>query len=67
MTENEIVKENILKTYLDVMIYKDLQDRYSIKNDYVLKFFIKRVLSTFSKELNINKIYNELKGNNIKI
>lgn len=67
LTENEIVKENILKTYLDVMIYKDLQDRYSIKNDYVLKFFIKRVLSTFSKELNINKIYNELKGNNIKI
>ena len=28
---------------------------------------IKRVLSTFWKELNINKIYNELKGNSIKI
>lgn len=67
LSENEIIKENILKTYLDVMIYKDLQDRYNIKNDYVLKFFIKRVLSTFWKELNINKIYNELKSNNIKI
>ena len=67
LINNEIVKENILKTYLDVMIYKDLQDRYNIKNDYVLKFFIKRILSTFSKELNINKIYNELKSNNIKI
>lgn len=67
LSDNEIVKENILKTYLDVMIYKDLQDRYNIKNDYVLKFFIKRVLSTFSKELNINKIYNELKSNNIKV
>lgn len=67
LSKNEIIKENILKTYLDVMIYKDLQDRYNIKNDYVLKFFIKRVLSTFSKELNINKIYNELKSSNIKI
>ncbi len=67
LTNNEIVKENILKTYLDIMIYKDLQDRYNIKNDYVLRFFIKRVLSTFGKELNINKIYNELKSNNIKI
>jgi predicted AAA+ superfamily ATPase len=43
------------------MIYKDLQDRYKIKNDFALKFFIKRVLTTFSKELNINKIFNELK------
>ena len=67
LSENEIVKENILKSYLDIMIYKDLQDRYNIKNDYVLQFFIKRVLSTFSKELNINKIYNELKSNNIKV
>jgi predicted AAA+ superfamily ATPase len=67
LSKNEMIKENILKTYLDIMIYKDLQDRYNIKNDYVLKFFIKRVLSTFWKELNINKIYNELKSNNIKI
>jgi len=44
------------------MIYKDLQDRYSIKNEFALNFFIKRVLTTFSKELNINKIFNELKS-----
>jgi len=67
LSNNEIIKENILKTYLDIMIYKDLQDRYNIKNDYVLKFFIRRVLSTFWKELNINKIYNELKSNGVKI
>lgn len=61
------IKESILKSYLDVMIYKDLQDRYKIKNDFVLSFFIKRVLSSFSKELNINKIYNDLKSNWVKI
>jgi hypothetical protein len=47
LTESEFVKENILKTYFDVMIYKDLQDRYKIKNDFALNFFIKRVLITF--------------------
>ena len=67
ISQDEFVKENILRNYFDIMIYKDLQDRYSIKNDFALKFFIKRVLSTFSKELNINKIYNELKSQNIKI
>lgn len=67
LTENEFVKQNILKTYFDVMIYKDLQDRYKIKNDFALNFFIKRVLTTFTKELNINKIFNELKSQQIKI
>lgn len=67
LTKDEFVKENILKNYFNIMIYKDLQDRYSIKNDFALKFFIKRVLTTFSKELNINKIYNELKWQNVKI
>ncbi len=67
LVKESLVKENILKNYFDIMLYKDLQDRYNIKNDFVLKFFIKRVLSTFSKELNINKIYNELKSQNIKI
>ena len=67
LTENQIVRENILKSYFDVMIYKDLQDRYKIKNDFALNFFIKRVLTTYTKELNINKIYNELKSLEVKI
>ncbi len=67
LTANEIAKETILKGYLDVMIYKDLQDRYSIKNDYSLSFFIKRLLWTYTKEFNINKIYNELKWQQIRI
>lgn len=66
LTQNEIAKENILKTYLDIMIYKDLIDRYSIKNEYILNYFIKKVLSSISKELNINKIYNELQSQNLK-
>ena len=67
LTENEFVKQNILKTYFDIMIYKDLQNRYKIKNDFALSFFIKRVLVNFSKELNINKIFNELKSQWTKI
>jgi len=67
LVENEFVKENILKNYFDIMIYKDLQDRYKIKNDFALNFFIKRVLTTFWKELNINKIFNDLKSLQIKI
>lgn len=67
LTKNELVKENILKTYFDIMLYKDLIDRYKIKQELALKYFLKRVLTNFSKQININKIYNELKSQNIKI
>jgi len=57
----------ILQEYFNTMIYKDLIERYEIKNIVALKFFLKRVLSSNTKQISINKIYNELKSNNIKI
>jgi predicted AAA+ superfamily ATPase len=49
------------------MIYKDLIERYAIKNTAALKFFIKRILASSTKAISINKLYNELKSNGIKI
>ncbi|MDP2395367.1 MAG: hypothetical protein Q8S84_00290 [bacterium] len=56
-----------LKTYLDVLIYKDLIERYSIENEYSLKYLLKNITNSYTKTLNISKIYNELKSLNIKI
>ena len=49
------------------MIYRDLVERYEIKNAVVLKFFIKRVLASSTKQLSVNTIYNELKSSGFKI
>jgi len=48
-------------------LYKDLSERYNITNTVALKFFLKRVLSSTTKQISINKIYNELKSSGIKI
>ncbi len=58
---------DILQEYFNVMIYKDLIERYKISNITALKFFLKRVIASSTKEISINKIYNELKSNGIKI
>jgi len=42
------------------MIYRDQVERYEIKNTSVLKFFIKRILASATKQLSVNTIYNEL-------
>jgi len=49
------------------LLYQDLVERYSISNTTALKYFLKRLLASSTKQISINKIYNELKSNGIKI
>lgn len=67
LSENELFKIDNLKTYLDVMLYKDLLERYKIKNEVSIKYLLKNLTVWFTKNLNISKIYNNLKSQNIKI
>jgi len=64
---DEKLNEKILQDYFNVMIYKDLIERFSIKNIEALKFFLKRVLASSSKPISINKIYNDLKSSGFKV
>lgn len=54
--------ERILQEYYFVMLYKDLVERYEIKNVSAIKYFIRRVLVNITKPTSINKIYHELKS-----
>jgi uncharacterized protein len=64
---NPNLKSRVFRSYLDVMIYRDLIERYDIKNTEVLKAFIMKRLSNVSKELSVNKTYNELKSNGFEV
>ena len=57
----------VLQNYLQVMIYRDLVERFQISNLKALKFFIRQVIQTHSKEISINKIYNSLKSMKLAI
>ena len=56
-----------LQEYFNVLLYKDLAERYNITNTVALKFFLKRIIASSTKQISINKIYNELKSSGIKI
>ncbi len=58
--------EQTLQEYYFVMLYKDLVERYDIKNTTALKYFVKRILSNLTKSTSINKINNEMKSGGIK-
>lgn len=63
----ERYREQILQEYFFVMLYKDLVERYEIKNTGSVRYFIKRILSNLTKPTSINKIYNEMKSQGVSI
>ncbi len=64
---NKELRLKTLQSYLDVMIYRDIIERYEVKNPIALKYFIKKSLSNVSNYLSVNKLFNELKSAGIKI
>jgi len=64
--DNEI-KDRVLQEYFNVMIFRDLIERYEITQTAILKYFCKRVIGNSSKEFSVNKIYNEIKSQGYKI
>ena len=64
---NENLTIKTLQNYLDVMIFRDLVERFKITNVEVLKLFIKKAISNVSKEFSINKVFNEFKSLNLKL
>ncbi len=63
---NDVFRDKTLQEYFNIMLYKDMVERYNISNTNILKYFLERVLLNLGKPTSVNKIYNELKSNNYK-
>ncbi len=61
------LKRRILRDYMDMIIYKDLIERYSIKNHTLLKHLIKYFFVNMGTLISFNKLYNEYKSLGYKI
>jgi len=60
-------KHNILKTYLDLIIYKDIVERFKVKNTSLIKSFINQMIKSAGKEISLNKLYLDYKSRGLKI
>ena len=63
----ERFKPQVLQEYFNVMLYRDLLERYAIKDVSILKYLMKRLIASFTKEFSVNKLYNELRSRGISI
>lgn len=60
-------RPDVLQEYFDVMLYRDLVERYAIRDVSILKYLIKRLVTSFTKEFSVNRFYNDLKSRGMKI
>ena len=65
--QQEAVKIRIIKEYYDLVIYKDVIERHSIQNVFIIKILLQHLFSTFSKEFSTHSFFNTLKSQGVKV
>ncbi|MBU0952390.1 MAG: ATP-binding protein [Elusimicrobia bacterium] len=67
LEDDEVEKTVLLKDFFDLTIYKDIIDRYAIKNTTLVRWLINYMVSCATKEISINKVFNTLKSSGQKV
>lgn len=67
LEKNEEIKLKILNEYFQLVVYKDLVERYHVKNIQLIKWLTKSLSSSFSKEFSIHKLFLTLKSQGLKV
>ena len=48
--------------YIDLMLYRDLTERFSLKNPALLKYLLKFMLTNVANPISISRLFNDLKS-----
>lgn len=58
----ETLHKRTIEEYLDLTLYRDLTERFSIRHPALLKYLLKYTLSNIAQANSITKIYNDVKS-----
>lgn len=67
LTEEQSLRDKILQSYFNAMLFRDLVERHNITNVGVLRYFIRRIMNNITKPTSINAIYNDIRSQGLKI
>ena len=61
------MKDKLLQSYFNTMIFRDLIERYNLSNPERIKYLIKRLMAGITKPASINAIYNDMRSQGRKV
>jgi predicted AAA+ superfamily ATPase len=65
--EDNTIARKILSDYLELIVYKDIVDRYNIKNRMLLKQLTKYCFTNIATLISFTKLYNDFKSQGFKL
>ena len=68
LAKGKMEKVKILQSYFNTMLFRDMMEHYHIgASPSVVRYFLKRVMNNLTKPTSVNKIYNDLKSQGVKV
>lgn len=67
LSDNDDLKSNLLASYIDTMLLRDIIERYSVKNVHLVNLLFWKITRSFTKEISINKWYNDFKSMGLRV
>lgn len=64
---DEQYKRPNLQEYIDLIIYRDLIERYGVSNNYLLKYLVKYCYTNIATLLSLNKLFNDFKSQGLQL
>lgn len=56
-----------LQEYMDLILYRDVVERHSIKNTTLLRYLLKYLLVNIANPLSMTRVYNDLKSQGLQV
>jgi len=63
----KINPRDFFRDYLDIIIYRDIIERYGIRSRYVLELLIKNIIDSNCSKFSIHKFFNTLKSQGLNV
>lgn len=67
LADREDLKRNLLSSYWDSMLFRDIVERHSLKNFALLQGLLRKVLLSFTKEGSVHRWYNDFRSQGFKV
>jgi len=67
LAERDDLKRNLLSSYWDVMLFRDIVERHGLKNFSLLQGLLRKVLLSFTKEGSVHRWYNDFRSQGFKV
>lgn len=61
------LKRNLIDSYWDVMLFRDIVEQYGVKNVPVLERLVAKILLSFAREFSVHRWYNDLRSQGYRV